>query len=102
MTDKDRTGDPAFDAMLSDTLGEQPVEVSMLTRSVLTRIAQEEGRPGSGFGAEVLARPAPLVSAYALLLLGAAGLGYAALPALGGDEAALLLSLGDWFAMGGL
>ncbi|MGR3378825.1 hypothetical protein [Salipiger abyssi] len=82
--DKDRAFDAALAAALKD---EMPVETPMLARAVLSRLAEEETGPHRAEGlAEVLSHPGPVAAGYGLLLLGAAVLGYAALPALGGDD----------------
>lgn len=85
---KDDDTDRAFDAALAAALeDEMPVEAPMLARAVLSRLAEEEAQPQRAERpAEVLSHPGPIAAGYGLLLLAAALLGYAALPALGGED----------------
>lgn len=105
MTHDDDPDDTAFDAALSAALKEDiPVETPMLARAVLTRLAEEERlepmRP-SGWGTVALDHPERLALGYGVLLLLAAGLGYALMPFLGGEDALALLALGEAIGLSG-
>lgn len=88
----DRNDD--FDARLREALAEEPVETAELSRAVLTRLATPRQGPIAR-GAEVLALPGPALGAFGGLLLLTMGLGYALLPAMGGESWVALGVLGD-------
>ncbi len=97
---RDPATDAAFDRDLAALIGAADTDTAMLSRAVLSRLAE---RPESGFAhlAEVLAAPAPLAAGVSAGFVLIAGLGYAVLPAVGGDEILALLTLRDLLGLGG-
>ncbi|WP_095589952.1 hypothetical protein [Actibacterium ureilyticum] len=102
MTRKDRKmeDDDAFDRALTALLTpERDTDTAEMSRAVLSRIAART-TPRRAPLAEVLTAPAPLGAGFAVLLLAAAGVGYALVP--GWDDPMGLLMIGDLLVTGGL
>lgn len=100
--------DDDFDRALGHLIGAGTADTAMLSRAVLSRLADPPGTEPAplasvlaGVLAGVLAAPAPLAAGIGtgLLLLGAAG--YALAPLIGGDEALALWTMQDLFGLGG-
>ena len=92
--------DAAFDRDLAALIGAADDDTAMLSRAVLSRLAE---RPASRFEhlAEVLVAPAPLAAGVSAGLLMIGALGYAVLPVLDGGEMLALMTLGDLLGLGG-
>ncbi|MBD3765546.1 MAG: hypothetical protein IE922_14515 [Sphingomonadales bacterium] len=96
----DPAADAAFDRDLAQLIGAGESDTAMLSRAVLSRLAE---RPESRFEhlAEVLAAPAPLAAGVSAGLLALVGLGYVVMPLIGGEEMLAVITMRDLMGLGG-
>lgn len=95
------TDDDRFDQELGNLLADSCHDTAPLSRAVFNRLSGDEHTSPAPHLSEVLIAPAPMGAGFALLLLLAGVLGYAALP--GADEIMTLVGLADLAAfLGGL
>ncbi|WP_172330206.1 hypothetical protein [Mangrovicoccus sp. HB161399] len=100
-TEEDDTFDRALAGMLREP-GDS--DVALLSRSVMSALGDGGAGQGAGLPARELAHePLPWAAGLGGLLLLGAGLGYALLPRLAGDELLVIFALRDLAsALGGL
>lgn len=96
----DPAADAAFDRDLAREIGAGDSDTAMLSRAVLSRLAERPETRAEHL-AEVLAAPAPLAAGISAGLLALGALGYAVLPLIGGDEMLALMAIRDLMGFGG-